>query len=589
MQIRTFSVDPAIIYSLISAQAGTLAKALLECIMNSVDAGASEVTITFDQTTLRVTDNGRGFTKVEEIEKYFEVFGFPHENDALQSQRVYGQFGIGRAQLWTFASTVWRTAQFQMDVDIKNRGLEYERRDNCEPVPGVTIEGRFYEPLSARDVLVTEKELADLSRYVPVPVTVNGKRVSTEMDKVKWTHETEDAWTRIKETGDFAVYNLGVLVRRYPAYHFGCGGEVVTKPGVRLELNMARNDVLVAKCPVWKRIRPFVQQKSDQVIRKKRATTGEVEAAKQNQIQRALAGELESSHDYYDFCYNAKLITDVTGRHLSIHTAMGHISGAWVLAECRKEPRAVKLAEGNTALVLSPETLERFDVESVAELKAVLARVLSHPAASRYGCPAQLEKIGAFESLEEAGCSLSLDHRLVENKNRTREEVICLAELRSIQHQVSRLVSFRLHGNYREVGWRELYVGLSSTAEAWTDGRKYIAIERDQLKLARKGLSGFIKLAGLLVHEYLHDASSAGSHVHDEGFYSNFHDIMLSDEGANLGILAMRKYVSDCRRRDVKLTRMVVDTLDLSDMTPEYGEVPLTAESSDDEENLKAA
>ena len=167
MQIRTFSVDPAIIYSLISAQAGTLAKALLECIMNSVDAGASEVTITFDQTTLRVTDNGRGFTKVEEIEKYFEVFGFPHENDALQSQRVYGQFGIGRAQLWTFASTVWRTAQFQMDVDIKNRGLEYERRDNCEPVPGVTIEGRFYEPLSARDVLVTEKELADLG-FVPL-------------------------------------------------------------------------------------------------------------------------------------------------------------------------------------------------------------------------------------------------------------------------------------------------------------------------------------------------------------------------------------------------------------------------------------
>ena len=77
--------------------------------------------------------------------------------------------------------------------------------------------------------------------------------------------------------------------------------------------------------------------------------------------------------------------------------------------------------------------------------------------------------------------------------------------------------------------------------------------------------------------------------MHDEGFYSNFHDIMLSDEGANLGILAMRKYVSDCRRRDVKLTRMVVDTLDLSDMTPDYGEGPLTAESADDEENLKAA
>lgn len=73
---QTFTVSPHIIYSLIKAQAGTLAKAVLECIMNSVDAGATSLQISVTSTGLEVIDDGKGFRSREEIEACFGVFGF---------------------------------------------------------------------------------------------------------------------------------------------------------------------------------------------------------------------------------------------------------------------------------------------------------------------------------------------------------------------------------------------------------------------------------------------------------------------------------------------------------------------------------
>ena len=83
---RKFTVAPDIIYSLIKAQAGTLAKSVGECVMNSIDAGAGEITISVTQHKLVISDNGRGLTTREEIEQCFEVFGFEHK----ETDRVFG-------------------------------------------------------------------------------------------------------------------------------------------------------------------------------------------------------------------------------------------------------------------------------------------------------------------------------------------------------------------------------------------------------------------------------------------------------------------------------------------------------------------
>jgi len=248
MEKRQFSVAPGIIYHLIVAQAGSLGKAALECVMNSTDAGSTRIDIDITKKTIRIRDNGQGFRTRQEIKDYFDIFGFEHK----EGDRTYGKFGIGRGQLWSFCSTSWRTGTFKMDVDIKAKGLDYELSEDLPHEQGVDIQGTFYTPLKTSEILACEKELADLAKYSVVPVYLNGKLISCDPSGQKWNHDTEDAWIRITDDSTLAVYNLGVLVRKYPSYQFGCGGVVVTKPGVTLEaLSGFPNDNFQFKSTTW--------------------------------------------------------------------------------------------------------------------------------------------------------------------------------------------------------------------------------------------------------------------------------------------------------------------------------------------------
>lgn len=74
-ETRQFQMHAKLLYDVIRRQAGTLSKAILEGIMNSVDAGATECRITLEPKRVTVNDDGKGFKNREEIEKFFEVFG----------------------------------------------------------------------------------------------------------------------------------------------------------------------------------------------------------------------------------------------------------------------------------------------------------------------------------------------------------------------------------------------------------------------------------------------------------------------------------------------------------------------------------
>src|SRR5690606_15477247 len=117
---RQFSVAPSIIKHLIKSQAGSLGKAILECVQNSIDAGASRVDITLTTDTVRIVDDGHGLRSRDEVLACFEVFGFDHS----EHEREFGRFGLGRGQLWAWASTHWRTHAFDLDVDVRERGLD---------------------------------------------------------------------------------------------------------------------------------------------------------------------------------------------------------------------------------------------------------------------------------------------------------------------------------------------------------------------------------------------------------------------------------------------------------------------------------
>lgn len=83
-----FTADPNLLVSVIKSQAGTLSKALLEGVMNSIDAGSARVDITVTQTTFTIADTGKGFRSAQEVQAWFGRFGTPHQ----EGDAIFGRF-----------------------------------------------------------------------------------------------------------------------------------------------------------------------------------------------------------------------------------------------------------------------------------------------------------------------------------------------------------------------------------------------------------------------------------------------------------------------------------------------------------------
>ena len=68
-ETRQFKMHPKLLMDVIRRQAGTLAKAVLEGVMNSIDAKSTSVDVTIERTRVVISDDGKGFPSREEIEK----------------------------------------------------------------------------------------------------------------------------------------------------------------------------------------------------------------------------------------------------------------------------------------------------------------------------------------------------------------------------------------------------------------------------------------------------------------------------------------------------------------------------------------
>ncbi len=90
-----FELDPQIVHFIIHSQAGSIGKALIELLMNSVDAGATLVRLNMSCNGFECFDDGQGFASREDVICYFGRFGTPH----VEGDAVYGRFRLGRGQI----------------------------------------------------------------------------------------------------------------------------------------------------------------------------------------------------------------------------------------------------------------------------------------------------------------------------------------------------------------------------------------------------------------------------------------------------------------------------------------------------------
>lgn len=592
---RSFRMHPALLWSVIQSQAGTPEKALLEAIMNAVDANATHCDITIDAKGYVVSDDGRGFQSRTEIEEFFETFGTPHkEGDA-----TYGKFRMGRGQLFAFSTTLWRSGCFSMDVDIKNRGLSYDLQTNQDVVPGCTITGQWYERFDLAEVIRVTHDLSQLAHWMQITINVNGKKINKLASEQTWSIETDDAYIATKSAGGLAVYNLGALVRIYPAHQFGLSGTIVSKQ--RLQVNFARNDILLSECLVWKRIRRELDKMCGKLTKKKTLYDFERDAI----AHRFARGEIAFAE-----VVSIGLVKDVSGNKRTLRE-LGNAEKLCLAPDQKDWAIGERIMNQKLAFVINSQTLHRFNVDTPEEL-LVLLKLRTNISAEdeqRLTCLREVEsqlraerdemrkqnktinhdnnesylelndevnEIGrrerriidaypyrcTFDNLKtvefaEVSAHINDTYDLLEESSLSPHQKAMLKALQSASEAITKKINsnrykklskeekekiqknyyenhFRDFGRGNEIPTRKMIIGRSDVATAWTDGESFIAVHIDAINEVLKGDRSISSLSAILFHEYCHEEPDLGGHIHSPDFYELFHEYMCDSWGMEL-------------------------------------------------------
>ena len=441
---RHFHTDQHAAVHLIMKQAGTHQKALLENVMNAVDAGATRVDISVTEAGYEVRDDGRGFRTMSEIEDYFERFAFNHDGDALQSERTYGRFGIGRAQQWKYARCTYRSRTFQMDMDFQTHQLEYDLTRDLPDQPGTVITGVWYQRLTPAAATNIVRDLSQLVRYVPVPVFINRVQVSRDPTAEEWDIVTDAFYFRGDPHGQLRVYNAGVFVREYFTSMFDMGGLIVTR--VPIGVNNARNDVERSD-PTWRGIVRTVNAHLNRG--QPRKPTG---AALKPYAQKLLRGEPDEQ------LMDLNLFQDITGKKFTLRRLLSRLSSVRaVLAEQDEyDEKVTAVHRANAAFVFHPGTLELFGVDRVETLISALERA---SLTLKFYMPPDLK---TFATVDEAMPSLT---------GETRPKL----DLDKPEHHALMSLREALRGTF---GTYKIAVGVSDTLDTWheqTNRTLYVA------------------------------------------------------------------------------------------------------------------
>jgi len=549
-ETRQFTVSPNIIYSLIKAQAGSLAKAVTECVMNSVDAFAKRVDVKVTPTHISIVDDGVGFQSREEIAAWFETLGFDHNVEG--NHRSFGAFGIGRAQLWSFAPTKWTTHSFVMDVDIKNKGLDYDLHETVQgkSLSGLAIEGKFYKPLEPAELIRLEQELRRLIQFVDVPVTLNGVNLCTKPASQRWDFETDDAWFQFTADQNgkhiigngVEVFNMGVRVFNVRHTSYNVSGRMVTKPGVKLALNMARNEVLVAECPVWARVVKVLEANAvEPVAPKAKAVKVSAETIAER-VQQASSGSTA-----------AEAFVDIRGRNRSL-SSIWRVSNVICFADPSSE-KAKSAHQLKLAVVLKPETLQRFGCKNAKELQEMLFSALAN--GSDY-LREKILSVNFYDTLAEA--LPTMDDRF---------EVLRTEELDPMQRVLVQALSRtknRLRQNCTDYlgikpPYGEVRAGKSDVAKAWTMSHE-IVLDHKVLKQATRGFSGFQAAIGHVMHEMAAGmVDSNTEHEHPSSFYEHLQTLWLDSKLIDVTIAGYQYFTRQCSKKQIELPKAVIDDL----------------------------
>jgi hypothetical protein len=524
VETRSLKMHEKLLFDVIKRQAGTLDKAILEGVMNAIEAGASKVDIDIkedaDVVLMSIYDDGNGIGTVEEIEKFFETFGQPHE---ASENKTWAQFRMGRGQLFSFGKNTWRTGTFEMVVDILNDGLEYQLKQNLEQVEGCRIDIELYNnPFGTWRGYNSVKSLKDRVKeqieFMQVPTFFNGEQVNTPPQECKWDSEDNDAYYSWGVGSNLTIYNLGALVKSIPANTAGTIGVIVSKK--QLKVNFARNDIQY-DCEVWQRIQELIKQNR---IKKTRKTSRRLYGHEKI----AALKDIRDGIQEWDDMKNIGLVETSNGKMLTLDYIRKNRQ-QWTFVD-RGNRFADKLLQSKQAVCLCNETMT----------------VLSY---SGDPCDFFVWLTGddrKFNPIARLYCDFEdLTANLSDKFVILSHDDLTVSERRII----------KVLEEYGCWAGRQICIGLSDRAVAWTDGRQYIVMERNWLKsMYMNSYRDCALVIATLIHELAHDEDTTESHIHGEAFYSHFHDICFREADGYRGMTplsAIGSFYADMKRSKI--------------------------------------
>lgn len=512
-----------LIHQTIYNQAGSIQKALLEYIMNSVDAKATEIRIFIDQNGVDYTiqDNGDGFgdanytteEKKKCIDEVFGYLGFDHGSDD-ENYRVYGKFGIGRAQLWAFSKNTWHTHNMMMDVDVKFQGLEYEIKEVEENFDGCLITGQFYEPIPLNEQVLIKRELSKLSAFAPIEVYFNDVKINRDVSELRSSLDVEHLHIELKPTSSLKVYNQGIFVREYPNYTFGTGGTICSEIGHPFELNAARNDILQSRCKLWRKLKNALDKNLGRLSKKKKIT----DDIRQSLLNRIASGEYEDEDG--NSLLTKPLIKMISNRYISIKSLVTDKS--FTIEKDKTSAAAEHIHDTGHYVVLMSEFTDCIgvnDVDFVSKLNEIKSEQYNRALGSVNFKDIDTLKAGIDSS------QITIPKEKLTKRQKLFLEAANLAWVHNPLIDCSHAFCSELNRYVQIHKQRKVFLGKSDTADAWTDGATYIVINEDLVKDIDKGAGNILKIVHLILHEYNHDENNTDLHSLD--FYKNYHDFTI--------------------------------------------------------------
>ena len=522
--IHRFTVDSNIISHLITHQAGTPNKALMEIVMNSIDAGATEIDIKATDRTFSVKDNGSGFASRDEVINYFGRFGTPHkEGDA-----TFGRFRMGRGQIMAFSRCSWRSSTFEMNVDIKQNGLTYNLHENLDAHRGCVVSGEFYD---TEGQWLNGDQLASQLKFINATLVVNGEIINQSVSEVDWDYEGNTFYYKKDQNYSLSVYNQGVFVKNYSSWEVGVGGTLVSK--IPMEVNFARNDVLVADCLVWAEASIYLKKET-----KSKSVSKNNKIAKYER-QYHYNSFMKNEIDFGEFA-SLRIFEDVTGKVYKLEKLMELNIQTLTISASKGSSYADFLSSTPGVFVFDFNEMQNFGSQ-VGQGGVSYLMVQIYNKAQLDGGERSQEYMRwydrveyIFNNIENLRTKYPLEAKIFKKSELSILQDVALKSLKNAVDVIGEHASWHLYrcgeiAGAKEKNIRKLVLGDSGgTMNAWTDGSSYIALDYKTLETyIEAGQDGVLQLLFLILHEYTHNDASVVNNVHGLEFYQSYHEMTL--------------------------------------------------------------